>query len=109
MLVSSCSDPRSAATSEHNAAESDADGEAVLDDGLPADDGLPDALPLELQAAASSARTDTRTARQARWLSVTVFILRERAARRPASPHTRWVIPQMPAARSWPTRTLPRR
>jgi hypothetical protein len=63
MLVSSCSDPRSAATSEHNAAESDADGAAALDDALPADDGLPDALPLELQAAASSTRTDRRTAR----------------------------------------------
>jgi len=60
MLVSSCSDPRSAATSEHNAAESDADGAAALDDALPADDGLPDALPLELQAAASSTRTDRR-------------------------------------------------
>ena len=80
MLVSSCSDPRSAATSEHNAAESDADGAAVLDDGLPTDDGLPDALPLELQAAVSSTRTDGRTARQARRLSVTLLILRERAA-----------------------------
>src|SRR5580704_7114082 len=95
MLVSSCSDPRSAATSEHNAAESDTDGAALLDDGLPTGDGLPDALPLELQAAVSSTRTDRRTARQARRLSVTLLILRERAARRPASPHTRRVIPQM--------------
>ena len=38
MLVSPCNDPRIAATSEHNAAESDADGAAVLDDGLPAGD-----------------------------------------------------------------------
>jgi hypothetical protein len=94
MLVSSCSDPRSAATSEHNAAESDGDGAAVLADGLPAD-GLPDALPLELQAAASNTRTARRTARQARRISVTLLILGERAVRRPASPHTRRVIPQM--------------
>ena len=70
MLVSSCSDPRSAATSAHNAAEADvaepeADGAAALDEGLPADAGLPDALPPELQAAASSTRPDRRMFRQA--------------------------------------------
>jgi hypothetical protein len=70
MLVSSCSDPRSAATSEHNAAETDvveadADGAAALEEGLPADAGLPDALPPEPQAAASSTRPDRRMPRQA--------------------------------------------
>ena len=95
MLVSSCSDPRSAATSEHNAAEADvaeadADGAAALDDGLPPDAGLPDPLPPEPQAAASSTRPERRMPRQA-WLSVTLLILREPAARRPASPHTRRV------------------
>jgi hypothetical protein len=99
MLVSSCSDPRSAATSEHNAAEADvaeadADGAAALDEGLPADAGLLDALPPELQAAASSTRPDRRTFRQAGRLSVSLLILRERAAGRPASPHTRRVISQ---------------
>ena len=64
MLVSSCSDPRSAATSEHNAAEADADGAAALDEGLPADAGLPDALPPEPHAAASSTRPERRMPRQ---------------------------------------------
>ena len=90
MAASSCSDPRSAATSEHNVAEADADGAAALDDGLPPDAGLPDPLPPEPQAAASSTRPERRTPRQA-WLSVTLLILREPAARRPASPHTRRV------------------
>ena len=95
MLVSSCSDPRSAATSEHNAAEADvaeadAAGAAALDDGLPPDAGLPDPLPLEPQAAASSTRPERRMPRQA-WLSVTLLILREPAAGRPVSPHTRRV------------------
>jgi hypothetical protein len=99
MLVSCCSDPRSAATSEHNAAEADvaeadADGAAALDEGLPADAGLPDALPPELQAAASSTRPDRRMFRQAGRESVSLLILRERAAGRPASPHARRVIPQ---------------
>jgi hypothetical protein len=79
MLVSSCSDPRSAATSEHNAAEADvaeadADGAAALDEGLPADAGLPDALPPELQAAASSTRPDRRMFRQAGRDSVTLLM-----------------------------------
>ena len=65
MLVSSCSDPRSAATSEHDAAEADvaepdADGAAALDEGLPPDAGLPDTLPPEPQAAASSTRPERR-------------------------------------------------
>jgi hypothetical protein len=99
MLVSCCSDPRSAATSEHNAAETDvaeadADGAAALDEGLAADAGLPDALPPELQAAASSTRPDRRMFRQAGRESVSLLILRERAAGRPASPHARRVIPQ---------------
>ena len=102
MLVSACSDPRSAATSEHNAAEADvaeadADGAAALGEGLPADAGLPEALPPELQAAASSTRPDRRMFRQAGRLSVTLLILRERAAGRPASPHARRVIPQRSA------------
>src|SRR4051794_19969538 len=102
MLVSSCTDPRSAATSEHNAAEADvaeadADGTAALDEALPADAGLPEVLPPELQAAASSTRPDRRMFRQAGRLSVTLLILRERAAGRPASPHARRVIPQRPA------------
>jgi hypothetical protein len=102
MLVSSCSDPRSAATSEHNAAETDvaeadADGAAALGEGLPADAGLLDALPPELQAAASSTRPDRRMFRHAGRLSVTLLILRERAAGRPASPHARRVIPQRSA------------
>ena len=93
MLVSSCSDRRSAATSEHNAAEvdvaePDADGAAALDEGLPADAGLPDPLPPEPQAAASSTRPERRMPRQAWRLSVTLLILREPAAERPASPHT---------------------
>jgi hypothetical protein len=96
MLVSSCSDPRSAATSEHDAAEADvaeadADGDAALDEGLPADAGLPDALPPEPQAAARSTRPERRMPRQACRLSVTLLILREPAAGRPASPHTRRV------------------
>jgi hypothetical protein len=96
MLVSSCSDPRSAATSEHNAAEvdvaePDADGAAALDEGLPADAGLPDPLPPEPQAAASSTRPERRMPRQAWRLNVTLLILREPAAGRPASPHTRRV------------------
>ena len=104
MLVSSCSDPRSAATSEHNAAETDvaeadADGAAALDEGLPADGGLPEVLPPELQAAASSTRPERRMFRQAGRLSVILLILRERAAGRPASPHARRVIPQRSAAR----------
>jgi hypothetical protein len=79
MLVSSCSDPRSAATSEHNAAEADvaeadADGAAALDEGLSADAGLPDALPPELQAAASSTRPDRRMFRQAGRGSVTLLM-----------------------------------
>jgi hypothetical protein len=83
MLVSACSDPRSAATSEHNAAETDADeadadGAAALDEGLPADAGLSDALPPESQAAASSTRPERRMPRQARRVSVTLLILRER-------------------------------
>ena len=100
MLVSSCSDPRSAATSEHNAAETDvaeadADGAAALDEGLPADAGLPDdELPPELQAAASSTRPERRMFRHAGRLRVTLLILRERAAGWPASPHTWRVIPQ---------------
>jgi hypothetical protein len=99
MLVSSCSDPRSAATSEHNAAETDvaeadADGAAALDEGLPADAGLPDELPPELQAAASSTRPERTMFRQAGRLSVILLILRERAAGWPASPHARRVISQ---------------
>ena len=85
MLVSSCSDPRSAATSEHNVAEAGADeagadGAAALDEGLPADAGLSDALPPEPQAAASSTRPERRMPRQVCRLSVTPLILRERAA-----------------------------
>ena len=96
MLVSSCSDPRSAATSEHDAAEADvaepdADGAAALDEGLPPDAGLPDTLPPEPQAAASSTRPERRMPRQACRLSVTLLILREPAAGRPASPRTRRV------------------
>src|ERR1051325_9527428 len=102
MLVSSCSDPRSASTSEHNAADTDADdadadGAAALDGGLlPADAGLSDALPPEPQAAASSTRPERRMPRQACRLSVTPLILRERAAGRPASPHTRRLIFRCP-------------
>ena len=92
MLVSCCSDPRSAATSEHNAAGADADGAAALDEGLLADAGLPDALPLE-QAATSSTRPERRRSRPARRPGVTLLIFRERAAGRPASPHPRRVIP----------------
>jgi hypothetical protein len=96
MLVSSCTDPRSAATSEHDAAEADvaeadADGAAALDEGLPADAGLPDALPPEPQAAASSTRPERRMPRQACRLSVALLILCEPAAERPASPHTQRV------------------
>ena len=98
MLVSSRSDPRSAATSEHNAAEADvaeadADGAAALDEGPPADAGLPDVLPPEPQAAASSTRPDRTMARQACRASVTLLIVHERAAGRTASPHARRVIP----------------
>jgi hypothetical protein len=104
MLESSRSDPRSAATSEHNAAEADvaeadADGAAALDEGLPADAGLPEALPPELQAAASSTRLDRRMFRQACRDSITLLILRKRAAGRPASPHARWVKFQLMAVR----------
>jgi hypothetical protein len=93
MLVSCCSDLRRAATSEHDAAEADAaeadaDGAAALDEGLPADAGLPDALPPEPQAAASSTRPERIMPRKACRLSVTLLILREPAAGRPASPHT---------------------
>jgi len=102
MLVSSCSDPRSAATSEHDAAEADvaepdADGAAALGEGLPPDAGLPDTLPPEPQAAASSTRPERRMPRQACRLSVTLLILREPAAGRPASPHTRRVNSAAPA------------
>src|SRR2546429_3786560 len=102
MLVSSCTDPRSAATSEHNAAEADvaeadADGAAALDEGLPADAGLPEVLPPELHAAASSTRPDRRMFRQAGRDNVTLLILRERAAGRPASPHAPRVVPQRSA------------
>jgi hypothetical protein len=97
MLVSSCSDPRSAATSEHNAAEADADGAAALEEGLPADAGLPDALPPEPHAAASSTRPERRMPRQECRVSVTLLILCERASGRPASPHTRRVkLPLLP-------------
>lgn len=70
MLVSFCSDPRSAATSSQRAdAEADGDGGAALDgaalDADPAEDaGAPAELPLELQAAAgSSTRLDRRMIR----------------------------------------------
>jgi hypothetical protein len=103
ILVSSCSDPRSAATSEHNAAEADvaeadADGAAALDEGLPADAGLPDPLPPEPQAAASSTRPERSMPRQARRLSVTLLILRELAPRAASfASYTAGEIPLLPA------------
>src|SRR5689334_21500372 len=102
MLVSSCSDPRSAATSEHDAAEADvaepdADGAAALGEGCRRTPGSPDTLPPEPQAAASSTRPERRMPRQACRLSVTLLILREPAAGRPASPHTRRVNSAAPA------------
>ena len=88
MLVSFCSDPRSAATSWHRAevdAELDADGTAL-------DEELPAGLPLELQAPTSSTRLDSRMFRQAGRLSFTRLILRERDSGRPDLPHTPRVI-----------------
>lgn len=74
MLVSFCSDARSAATSWHRAevdAELDAAGAALGEE-------LPPELPLELHAPTSSTRPDSKMFRQAWRLILTRFILRER-------------------------------
>ena len=95
MLVSFCSDPRSAATSWQTAevdAELDVDGAAALGEEPPADAGLPAELPLELQAPTSSTRLDSKMFRQAGRLSFTRFILRELGSGRPDLPHTPRVI-----------------